>query len=82
MISVKPIPTLGRLHFTFSSNSDEQVNIEVINMLGELLLLREIVPSEGINELVLELETIQSGIYYLSLYNAKRERVLRKIIKQ
>jgi len=82
LLSVKPIPTLDKLHISFNTNNTEVVNIEIVNLLGEKVVQHSVKPQIGENELILELDNIESGVYYLNMHNARNEKILRKIIKQ
>ena len=55
---------------------------DIVNLLGEKVIQQSIKPQLGENEIVLELDNIESGVYYLNMHNARNEKILRKIIKQ
>ncbi len=84
LLSVKPIPTIDKVNVVFNSNYDDFLRIEIFNLLGEVVIRKEIQARKGTMELDLDMEQLESGVYYLNMYytNRSQSKLLRKLVKQ
>ncbi|MBK8366933.1 MAG: T9SS type A sorting domain-containing protein [Bacteroidia bacterium] len=83
IISVSPNPVTGNLTLSLNQNSDELFDIDIIDLTGRKIktfLNNESLSKE--NKVVLNLETINPGIYFLQFIGSNNTAITKKIIKQ
>ncbi len=74
-----PNPTSGSLTVLFNSAMACNVKIEVNNMLGEIMLQKNVQCQVGGNEIGLDLIDLNSGVYLVSIEN-NESRVVSRVI--
>ncbi|MCC6448477.1 MAG: T9SS type A sorting domain-containing protein, partial [Chitinophagaceae bacterium] len=77
-ITIYPNPTLQTIFIDTRLNFDEPIKIELFNMLGKSMLLKEY-HTQGI--ITLSLQDYSPGIYYLHI-KMKDKTYIEKINKQ
>ncbi len=82
LISIKPNPTKDKVTYTFNSNRDDQVEVEVVDLLNRTILIQSIIAAPGKNESVIDISEVRTGIYLLRLRNHHGESTLTKLVKQ
>lgn len=75
-ISVFPNPVSNNLTIQVPTDSDELVNIKMINLTGQLILQEDVYGSK----IHLNLEELREGIYLLDI-RSKNLHVIRKVVK-
>ena len=80
-MKVYPNPADDQLHITFASDENSPSVISVIDLTGHLVFSSEIAGGNSSDEVVLDLSTIQSGLYVISMQNGK-DIVSQRFIKQ
>lgn len=78
-ISIRPIPTKDVLTLTFNATSNDEVNYEVENELGQLVLKSKFIITNS--EAKLNTNTLVQGVYFLKLKNNNKQ-VTYKFIKE
>jgi len=82
-ISVRPIPTTGKLNVSLLVPERQLINIEITNLLGEPVIMESTLSEKGAKNIVLSLDHLEVGVYFLNVYNRdKSNRIFKKIIKQ
>ena len=77
-VQIFPNPTTGLLNLRFELNQKSDLQIELSDNMGRLLLV-ENHPKTSINSLTLELSSFVSGIYFLKIFDGK-DVLSKKII--
>lgn len=82
-IDVFPNPFVNEVKIVYNSPDTQMVNIEIFDINGRRLFSREnIYRKKGINYyLVKELDNLNSGVYFLKIYSAKKIIATEKILK-
>lgn len=80
-MKVYPNPANDRLHIAFASDVNSSSVISIIDLTGHLVFSSEIAGGNSSDEVVLDLSTIQSGLYVISMQNGK-DIVSQRFIKQ
>lgn len=83
IISVSPNPVTENLTVTLNQNNSELFTIELIDVTGRKI--KTFTNNESLskeNNVVLNLETIQTGIYFLKITGSNNTSITKKIIKQ
>ncbi len=76
--SIYPNPTKGDLYI--QSVLNDEVNIELYNMLGQVILSEKMQPSNG--NLHISLRNFQNGIYILSINQGKTSSTVKIIVNK
>lgn len=76
-----PSPTNGDLTFPISLKQNENVDIEIINMLGEIVFTTSIDANEGFNSIPVSVKNMGSGCY-ISKITIDGHTSLKKITKE
>ena len=82
-IQISPNPVTENLTVTFNQNNEELFSIELFDITGRKI--KTFTTNESLskhNQFVLNLETIQTGIYFLKFIGSNNTSVTKKIIKQ
>ncbi|MCH8330222.1 MAG: T9SS type A sorting domain-containing protein, partial [Bacteroidetes bacterium] len=82
LINIRPVPTLDVVYVEFSSEKEGNVQIEVINLLGEVVMRQTVASLSGRNKVTLKIQHLESGVYYLNMTNQSKDQLIHKIIKQ
>jgi len=77
-----PVPTLQDLRVSFLSESNKPVQVQVLDLLGNLMLSQDFAAKEGENHLHVSLSSLSPGIYFLRLNREGARSSLHKIVKQ
>ncbi len=77
-----PSPTKDRVTVQFASLTEENVTIQVTDFAGRLVLTQEFAADNGINEAVLQLATLQTGVYLVRISNATATAEPMRIVKE
>jgi hypothetical protein len=79
-VSIYPNPSLnGKLHIAISSSQNQNVNISLMNMLGQEVLSQILEVNDGENNFSLDLSNKDNGIYFLKIQNSENT-LTKKII--
>ena len=77
-----PSPTKNELTVQFASLAEETVTIQVTDFAGRLVLTQEFDADNGINEAVLQLANLQTGVYLVRISNATATAEPMRIVKE
>ena len=77
-----PSPTKNELTVQFASLAEETVTIQVTDFAGRLVLTQEFDADNGINEAVLQLANLQTGVYLLRISNTTATAEPMRIVKE
>ena len=77
-----PSPTKNELTVQFASLAEETVTIQVTDFAGRLVLTQEFDADNGINEAVLQLANLQTGVYLVRISNATTTAEPMRIVKE
>lgn len=76
--SVFPNPTQNTLNINFNNESLSNLKIEIVNTTGQIVYNTTI--HDRTNEITLDIETLDSGIYFLVVYNHEKKHI-QKLVK-
>ena len=83
LINIGPIPTVENLEILFSSNAEEPITIEILDLLGRKQMENSYEPKLGDNKLSLNLTELHAGVYFLKIRSEiDEEGILTKIVKR
>ena len=63
-----------------NSLTDQKLELQVNNALGQLIEIKEIVVIKGYNNIRVDLQNIANSLYYVSIYNKDKMMVTKKIV--
>ncbi len=81
LLDLYPVPFGNTLNLSFNQSESSTAEISIIDVSGRIVLLENIRAKEGHNEQALDVSSLPSGIYFLSLTNANG-KVVGKVIKE
>ena len=80
-MQVYPNPATDNIMVSFYNNSDAEVNISLVNQLGQSVLsLNNLHAESGMNQEQVDLSGIPAGIYYVQISNQKRIMLTHKLL--
>jgi len=68
-LAVFPNPASNNVTVTFDAGNGNQTNLEIINSVGEVVYTESMGSINGKQSLLLDLEELSSGLYFLSVWN-------------
>ena len=77
-VKVFPNPTDKILNIDFKSLSEEKMNVQLLNSLGEILINEQL----SIQNSTINIESLNTGIYFLKITGTNNTNITKKIIKQ
>ncbi len=77
-----PNPTSNYTNIRFDLSHSEDVNFDVINLLGEVVFSKNIKGKKGENLLKLETSTMETGIYLYSIQSGDKKLTKRMIVQR
>jgi len=77
-----PSPTKDQVTVQFASLTEENVTIRVTDFAGRLVLVQEYAADNGINEVPVQLTSLQAGVYLISISNATSMAEPMRIVKE
>jgi hypothetical protein len=80
-ISMYPNPAGKQLSVSYTAKSDAEVNLTVYDVYGKLILKQQQIALRGNNNIKLETEALESGVYVMELSNGPSSKKI-KFIKQ
>ncbi len=80
-LSVSPNPTNGRARLYFTAHTKDKYTVEVIDMYGKVIMLREGVSIQGTNQVELDLSNKPQAMYFISLISKETGRKTVRLIK-
>ncbi len=81
IVLIAPNPVITNGNIQISSRINQQVQMQVIDMMGRQLGSRKINVLVGINNIALNSRSWSSGIYYVNFISSTGDKISRKIIK-
>lgn len=82
-ISLAPNPVSENLNISFSNEIDELMGLELFDLTGRKIKTfdnKELISKQ--NTITINIENIQTGIYFLKIMGSNNTSVIKKIIKQ
>lgn len=80
ILSISPLPFDNVIRIDIASESSNQINCELIDIYGKTIYTRNNIVPNGVLTLEIKNSEIQSGVYFLRVYNGS-ESISRKIIR-
>jgi hypothetical protein len=77
---VYPNPTTGQVFAQVSSRTDDQIDIQVRNVVGQVVRQESIRTEQGIARVEWEMTAFPSGVYFVQLKNKGRLLRTEKLI--
>ncbi len=83
IFKVSPNPSTGKLYFSFNSNSNQWMSLQIMDITGRIIMSDYLYIGHGMNCKPLDLSSLQNGVYFALLYNELNQAMgQRKIILQ
>lgn len=79
-MKISPNPVADELSILYKNESNESVNIDIINTFGQVVFNEKRITSIGENTLTLSIPQISSGLYFLRMSSTKGQAV-KKFMK-
>ncbi len=79
-IRIYPIPSKEYVNIEFMAEQSEQYTIELVNYLGQTLMVQSIVGSESLEQIQLNVSELPKGVYFVRIQN-EQSIISRKIQK-
>lgn len=80
--AVFPSPTKDRATVQFTSPTEDNLNIRLIDVAGRIVLDQQFSAEKGVNEVPLELADLQAGIYQITISNGTTNAAPARIVKE
>ena len=80
-IVIYPNPSTGKVYIYFTWGKPDKAIIDVLNIIGETITMKEIPKITNRNVYEIDLSTITRGIYFIRIYH-QNQMVVKKIIIQ
>ncbi|MFC5271909.1 PKD domain-containing protein [Adhaeribacter terreus] len=80
VFEVYPNPSAGMINLRLNTAASEDFDLEVTNVLGEVLLRKEVVLSED-KANPLDLRSLAKGVYFIKIQNSKTSGVRRIVLE-
>lgn len=77
---IGPVPTTDFLNFSFVSDKEFPMSLQLFNPKGEKVLEKDLTAKYGLNKMTLDLTVISEGVYFLRIKGAQGN-LNKKIIK-
>lgn len=79
-LKVFPNPAHDLLTAEFSLPVYGEARLQLLNMLGQVLISQDIVASQMIEKSVMDVSTLEAGVYYVRLQSGNEKRVQKVVI--
>ena len=79
-LKVYPNPASDLLTAEFSLAVYGQAQLQLLNMLGQVLITQDIVASQSMEKTLMDVSTLEAGVYYVTLQAGDEKRVQRVVI--
>lgn len=79
-LQLSPNPNDGFMQLSFSTKSNEILDLSIVNYLGQALHREKLSIQSGDNNKSLQLSELASGIYFLQLRNVKGQVITKKFV--
>ncbi|MEO8151228.1 MAG: T9SS type A sorting domain-containing protein [Bacteroidia bacterium] len=79
-VSMFPNPADDELTVSFNSETQTNYSIEITDIIGKLLLLKNGMAEKGENNFILSLDEINPGVYFVEIKNGHNSRVLKLVV--
>lgn len=66
-VIVAPNPTSGDITLQFAGNDNREVQVQIFQLNGRMVLQQKVTPSKGINKLEMDLGAYPSGMYFIQI---------------
>ena len=77
-----PNPTSGKVKIAFNSLISARYSLKVVDVIGKILVNRDLTAVEGQNEMDINLENVAKGLYFISLQQENGEsETLRLVVE-
>ncbi len=77
--NVMPNPTKGITSIEFSANQGGQINLNIMNVNGQVVSQQSISVQVGVNTTTLDLNYLANGVYYITLSDGKDKATTRLV---
>lgn len=80
-LNIFPNPSEGNVALVINSPFKQDLDLNVVNVLGEILYHQKIACSEGLNQFNFDLNELPSGVYHVNMISSDVNHSTRLIIK-
>jgi PKD repeat protein len=81
-IAVYPNPSNGLFNIDFNMNNDANIEIQVTNLLGESVLVRNLGSINGNHKDAIDITSAAPGVYYVTVISDDKIVMTNKLVKQ
>jgi Secretion system C-terminal sorting domain/Fibronectin type III domain len=82
VLAAFPNPTTDVMNVQFNAIEEGTVTAQVVDITGRLVMQQQMGTSKGINTLVLNMDQLVSGVYYINLSDSNGVTAPVKVVKQ
>ncbi len=79
--NVFPVPTSNDVNVQFEAKNNEQIELVITTITGQVVYQNNITAKEGFNTQTISMTNFENGLYFISLSNGI-DKVLQRIVKQ
>jgi hypothetical protein len=80
-LDISPNPTTGAFTISYSAAGKNEINVKIIDLQGKLISQRKSTSNQGLNEIMMNLDKSDKGIYIVSI-EFKGHSFTRRVVKQ
>ena len=80
LISVYPNPATDEATLNYNFKQDDKVNLEIINLIGEVLHKEELVNRSG--KTVLDTHMLSNGVYFVRFNSSSHKETIKLVISR
>lgn len=81
IVNVFPVPTSSELNVNFTAATADDVRLEVYNVAGQIVAVKEIEAFAGMNATTLNVEDMATGSYFLTINNGTDVSTVKFIVE-
>ena len=81
-LSVAPNPVSSLANLSFKSDAARTATVTITNQLGNTVLSKKLLVTEGMNKNILDVSNLANGMYYIKLQNGSTVQMARIIVQK
>ena len=80
--NVYPNPTSGIANLVYSSETADDMTFTIMDALSQTLTTIHTTAANGINMQPIDLSSLPVGVYFISVENNHKEKMVRRVVKE
>ncbi|WP_375578758.1 S8/S53 family peptidase [Marivirga tractuosa] len=81
LLSLYPNPASDKIRLTLESNISKLMKVQILNFNGQFVIEMNVNVKKGVQNIELEINSLNTGIYFLTLENTEKRKMLKLVVK-